>query len=116
VFMVCCKPVSLVVPFPAGLIFGCSSASMLRLPLGAFVDLGGATVAEALLGEGQSKGAIKTGTTTGIKLGPVKKLAGRHTDGDPLALMVQVRSFKASFHSHSLLKHHKSRTRESIGS
>jgi hypothetical protein len=60
------------------------------MPLGAYLDLGGAPVAEALLGDGHSKGAMKSGTAKGIKLGPQKQMAGRHTDGDALTVTVQV--------------------------
>jgi hypothetical protein len=66
---------------------------MMGQPLSKYVDLGGLSVADALLqaAEGQGKKALKTGSTVApIKLGPVKKFHGHHADGEPLKLALQV--------------------------
>ncbi|EFJ44861.1 hypothetical protein VOLCADRAFT_94889 [Volvox carteri f. nagariensis] len=78
--------------YPSGLLFGVSSPSVLRQPLGRFVQLGGRTVESLFLSEyknGGKKGALKSSSAASKKVGPLRNLGAHHTDGEALTLTVQ---------------------------
>jgi len=72
---------------PSGYMFGCNVRSMQRRPLKHFLQLPGKGP-DSLLQNDKVKGAMKKGTGTGSKVGPMKVLPGIHADGSPMSLNV----------------------------
>ncbi|KAF5841392.1 hypothetical protein DUNSADRAFT_13055 [Dunaliella salina] len=72
---------------PTGYMFGCHPRSMQRRPIRNYLKLPGKGP-DSLLQNDKVKGAMKKGTGTGHKVGPLKVLAGFHADGSPLSLNV----------------------------
>ncbi|KAG2493479.1 hypothetical protein HYH03_008295 [Edaphochlamys debaryana] len=70
---------------PTNLIFGVSSANMLKHKMAQFLEIPHNAHSEWLLSDHKVKGAMKTGTT-GRKIGPTRNISGFHEDGQPLVL------------------------------
>lgn len=72
---------------PAGPLFGVSSASLLHTPLSHWLNVPGTY--EGLLLDSKKKGALKH-KAADVKIGPLRHATGRHNDGDPVNVTVQV--------------------------
>ena len=77
---------SLPPPFAAGLLFGASPHTLTRAPLSLFATVGHKSD-ELLSHAGSKKGGMKKGVA--VRAGPVMKIAGLHSDGQPIQLQLQ---------------------------
>jgi len=73
-------------PLAAGLLFGASPHTLTRAPLSLFATVGHKSD-ELLSHAGSKKGGMKKGVA--VRAGPVMKIAGLHSDGQPIQLQLQ---------------------------
>lgn len=74
-------------PCCTGSLFGVPSSALLRTPLSRWLNVPGTY--EGLLLDSKKKGALKH-KLADVKIGPLRHVTGRHNDGDPVHMSVQV--------------------------